>query len=140
MDTSFPNVDPEGLLYQYETESDETDDVATWLEEEFTEYPDGDFDYPDEIRQDELDAIECAPSEAAAAKIVKSLPKSNGAEFELTLRVTKRQFHRLKDWLIGNTSFSDNTLRAGEQKLMVFLYIMGHAKTQRIVFVSADDP
>ncbi|KAG6189427.1 hypothetical protein E4U10_004985 [Claviceps purpurea] len=38
MDTSFPNVDPEGLLYQYETESDETDDVATWLEEEFTEY------------------------------------------------------------------------------------------------------
>ncbi|KAG5943569.1 hypothetical protein E4U60_006586 [Claviceps pazoutovae] len=109
MDTSFPNVDPEGLLYQYETESDETDDVATWLEEEFTEYPD----------------------EAAAAKIVKSLLKSKGDEFELTLRVTKRQFHRLMDWLIANTSFSDNTLRACEQKLMVFLYIMGHAKTQR---------
>lgn len=138
MDTPFPNVDPEGLLYQYETESDEidtdeTDDVATWLEEEFTEYPDGDLDYPDEIRQDELDAIERAPSEAAAAKVVKSILESNDDEFELTLRVTRRQFHRLMDWLLDNTSFGDKTLKNCHQKLMVFLYIMGYAKTQQRV-------
>ncbi|KAG5960621.1 hypothetical protein E4U58_004593 [Claviceps cyperi] len=66
MDTPFLDVDPEGLLYHYETESDETDDAATWLEEELTECSDGDLDYPDEILQHELDATERAPSEAAA--------------------------------------------------------------------------
>ncbi|CCE35100.1 uncharacterized protein CPUR_02029 [Claviceps purpurea 20.1] len=141
MDTSSPDYDSE---ISYQTSFCESDDAETFTAAAFSEYALDDIVYPDEVSEEEQcrvnrvshhchprGASEDAPSESAATEYARSLLKGPDHIFKQVLRVTKIQFHRLVRWLCVNTAFEDNQHRTCEQRVMVFLYIMGLGKTQR---------
>ncbi|KAG6073348.1 hypothetical protein E4U15_006458, partial [Claviceps sp. LM218 group G6] len=102
-----------------------------------TEEMDIDFDdmhdeHTDLQSSDEDEVLEEPPSLDAASKYAYELLNSPDDIFKDVLRLTKNQFYRLLQWLKANTRLDkERQLRTCEQKLMVFLYIMGFGETQR---------